>query len=520
MTMFKGVAAAAAAALVVGAIAGGAGSHGFANGTPPPELGENAATGWPAHNFDLSNSRANLQTDINSTNVATLKQKWAFKLPYSGAFGAFTSNPIVLNDTVYIEDPDSNVYALDESTGTVKWAHKYRSITPSGGPNGVAYGYGLLFGATENRLFALDPATGKQMWISKQLTTSKTEGIDMTPQLYGDKVLISTIPGSSTSFYAGNAYGKVYALDAKTGKVDWMFSTVKGGEKLWGNSKVNSGGGLWYPPSVDSQGRVFLGVANPAPWPGNAKFPNGSSRPGPNLYTNSLVALDGDTGKVLWYQQVSPHDLRDYDFQIAPIITTLNVGGTQTEAVIGAGKSGKVIAFRADNGKRLWTRNVGLHSNDSGPLPAKKAVAYCPGALGGVETPMALAGGTVFVPWVDLCFKGTSSNGFVGGLDIGKGKGGLAAIDAPTGKIVWSHTYPTLDVGAATVANDVVFTETYDGTIYAYSAKTGSVLWKVKAPNGINSFPAITKNMVIVGAGAPVSKKPLNEIIAYSLNGQ
>ena len=133
---------------------------------------------------------------------------------------------------------------------------------------------------------------------------------------------------------------------------------------------------------------------------------------------------------------------------------------------------------------------------------------------------MALAGGTVFVPWVDLCFKGTSSNGFVGGLDIGKGKGGLAAIDAPTGKIVWSHTYPTLDVGAATVANDVVFTETYDGTIYAYSAKTGSVLWKVKAPNGINSFPAITKNMVIVGAGAPVSKKPLNEIIAYSLNGQ
>ena len=196
-----------------------------------------------------------------------------------------------------------------------------------------------------------------------------------------------------------------------------------GGEKLWGNSKVNSGGGLWYPPSVDSQGRVFLGVANPAPWPGNAKYPNGSSRPGPNLYTNSLVALDGDTGKVLWYQQVSPHDLRDYDFQISPIITTLNVGGTQTEAVIGAGKSGKVIAFRADNGKRLWTRNVGLHSNDSGPLPAKKAVAYCPGALGGVETPMALAGGMVFAPWVDLCFKGTSSNGFVGGLDISKGKG-------------------------------------------------------------------------------------------------
>ena len=133
---------------------------------------------------------------------------------------------------------------------------------------------------------------------------------------------------------------------------------------------------------------------------------------------------------------------------------------------------------------------------------------------------MALAGGTVFAPWVDLCFKGTASNGYVGGLDISKGKGGLAAINASTGAIEWKHSYPTLDVGAATVANDVVFTETYSGTIYAYNAKTGAVLWTKKAPNGINSFPAITKTMLIVGAGAPASKHPVNEIVAYSLNGQ
>jgi outer membrane protein assembly factor BamB len=517
MSRFR-VTAAVAAVVVAATVVGGASSHGFANGTPPPELGENAATGWPAHNYDLSNSRADLQTDINASNVATLKQKWAFKLPYSGAFGAFTSNPIVQNNVVYFEDPDSNVYALDDSTGTVKWVHKYKSVTPSGGPNGVALGYGLLYGATENRLFALDPSTGKQTWISRQLTTSKTEGIDMTPQLYGDKVLVSTIPGSSTSFYAGNAYGKVYALDAKTGKVDWMFSTVKGGQKLWGNPRLNSGGGLWYPPSVDSQGRVFLGVANPAPFPLTAKSPNGSSRPGPNLYTDSLVALDGDTGKVLWYQQVTAHDLRDLDFQVSPIVTTENVGGTQTEVVIGAGKSGKVVAFRADDGKRLWTLNVGKHQNDVGPLP-KKAITVCPGALGGVETPMALNAGLLYVPWVDLCMK-EGSTGFGGGFSFAGGKGGLAAVDASTGKVVWSHKYPTLAVGAATIANDVVFTETYDGTIYAYNAKTGAKVWSVKAPNGINSFPAITKTMFIVGAGAPASKKPLNEIVAYSLNGQ
>jgi outer membrane protein assembly factor BamB len=519
MSRFR-VTAVAAAIVVAAAVVGGASSHGYANGTPPPEIGENAATGWPEHNFDLSNSRADLQTDINASNVSTLKQKWAFKLSYSGAFGAFTSNPIVLNNVVYFEDPDSNVFALNESTGAKMWEHKYKSITPSGGPNGVALGYGLLYGATENKLFALDPTTGKQVWISRQLTTSKTEGIDMAPQLYGGKVLISTIPGASTSFYAGNAYGKVYALDAKTGKVDWMFSTVKGGQKLWGNAKYNSGGGLWYPPSVDSQGRVFIGVANPAPFPLSAKSPNGSTRPGPNLYTDSLVALNGDTGKVLWYQQVTSHDLRDYDFQVSPVITNESVGGVQTEVVIGAGKSGKVIAFRADNGKRLWTLNIGKHnSNQYGPLP-KKPVTVCPGYLGGVETPMALNAGLLYVPWVDLCAK-QGATGFGAGVNFASGKGGLAAVNASTGAITWKHTYPTLAVGAATIANDVVFTETYSGTIYAYNAKTGAVLWTTKAANGINSFPAITKNMFIIGAGAPSgAKKPLNEIVAYSLNGQ
>ena len=122
------------------------------------------------------------------------------------------------------------------------------------------------------------------MWISRVLTSSKTEGIDMTPQLFGDKVLVSTIPGSSSNFYAGNGTARCTRSTRRPGKSTVVFSTVKGGQKLWGNPKLNSGGGLWYPPSVDSQGRVFLGVANPAPFPNTPKSPNGSSRPGPNLY--------------------------------------------------------------------------------------------------------------------------------------------------------------------------------------------------------------------------------------------
>jgi len=281
---------------------------------------------------------------------------------------------------------------------------------------------------------------------------------------------------------------------------------------------VNSGGGLWYPPSVDSSGRVFMGVANPAPYPGTPKFPNGSSHPGPDLYTDSLVALDGSNGKLLWFRQVTPHDFRDYDFQVAPIVRSQTVNGTNTETVIGAGKSGKVVAFRADNGKRLWTRNVGIHMHDSGPFPLKKAVCYEPGFLGGVETPMAASGNLVYVPWVLQRNSATATG--IKSANFNGGTGGLAAIDAATGKVVWKNHLPSPAYGAATVANDVVFTATLSGTIYAFDTKTGKALWTTQAPAGINSFPAVTKDMLIIGAGAAASKikHPQNAIVAYSLN--
>lgn len=483
-------------------------------GVPPPEWAANAGS-WPSHNLDLANTRANLRTRIDTRDVATLKERWTFKLPYAGNWGSFTSNPIVAGGVVYLEDPDSDVFALELATGKLLWSHDYRSVTPSGGPNGVALGYGLLYGETESSVFALDPHTGKQLWIRK-LTANAQEGIDMAPQLYDGKLLISTIPGNSTSYYTGGAYGVVYALDARTGEVLWSFSTVKGGAKLWGNPTLNGGGGLWYPPAVDSQGRVFIGTGNPSPYPLAKGDPNARSRPGPNLYTDSLVALDGATGKLLWYRQVTPHDLRDYDFQDSPIVVTVKVHGVPTEAVIGAGKSGKVIAFRAADGKRLWTLAIGEHNSyEYGPLP-RKPVLFCPGSLGGVLTPMAEARGVLYVPWIDLCFKGSATS--LGGASS-KPAGDLAAVDAATGAILWKHRFATIDAGAATVADDVVFTSTYDGTIYALSARTGATLWTIKAPAGINSFPAVTRTMLIVGAGARTSttKAPNGQIVAYSL---
>jgi glucose dehydrogenase len=485
-------------------------------GRPPPDWAENAGS-WPSHNLNLSNTRANLQTEIDAKNVSKLRKRWAFALPYAGSYGAFTSNPIALRNVVYFEDPDSNVFALKLGSGELIWKHGYHSITPSGGPNGVALGYGLLYGETESSVFALDRRSGKQVWIRK-LARNGNEGIDMAPQLYDGKLLISTIPGSSTSFYRGGAWGTVYALNARTGNVLWSFSTVKGGARLWGDPKRNGGGGLWYPPAVDRRGRIFIGTGNPSPYPLSPGDPNARSRPGPNLYTDSLVALDGATGRLLWYRQVTPHDLRDYDFQDPPVLTTERIHGVRTEVVIGAGKAGKVIAFRAGDGKRLWTLDVGKHNKyEYGPLPAKPAV-YCPGSLGGVLTPMAVARAALYVPWIDLCFKG-SATGLTGVGVVGTGMaGGIASVNPATGRIRWRRKFTSIDLGAATVANDVVFTSTYDGTIYALSAKQGSILWKAKAPAGINSFPAVTKTMLIIGAGAVTkSKHDHDEVIAYSL---
>jgi outer membrane protein assembly factor BamB len=510
------VAAALAAGVALAASGSAVSASGGASavGQAPPEWAANAGS-WPAHNYDLSNTRATTQTPINSQTVSKLKVKWRFAFKGLGASGAFASTPISLNGIVYLQDLGSNVYALNRSTGKVIWRHTFNK--PSVGPNGVSYGYGRIYGNTESNAFALDASSGKLLWTRK-LIRNNTEGMDVTPQVYDNTVLVSTVPGNASSFYKGNGLGVVWALDAASGKPKWHFNTVSDGAKLWGRPKINSGGGIWYPPAVDSQGRVYLSVANPAPLYGTPKFPNGSSRPGPNLYTDSLVVLNGQTGKLIWYRQAIAHDLRDYDLVIPAILTTVPIHGVQTQVVLVAGKMGKAFAYRADNGKHLWTRSVGRHQNSSGLLP-RRPITIFPGDLGGVETPMALAANRLFVPWLDFAAR-ASRSGLAGGFatNFKTGRGGLSALDVASGKVLWQHKLPSMDFGGATVANDVVFTSTYAGTIYAFNTQTGKTLWTEKAPAGINSFPAVDGDTLLVGAGAAgFLKKPQFQLIAYAL---
>ncbi|MDD5190974.1 MAG: PQQ-binding-like beta-propeller repeat protein, partial [Dehalococcoidales bacterium] len=323
----------------------------------PPEITQYAKD-WPLPNKDYGNTRATKDSGISSGNVANLGVAWSFPLVGQGIFGSASTMPIIMGNTVFVQDLGNNIFALDLTTGKVKWQKLYNESNI--GPNGIAVGYGKVFGSSDPFTIAgLDMTTGAEVW-STPISTQPTTGTDIQPGLYAGLVLTSTVPGSSAGdFYSGGSSGIIYALDQQTGKVVWSFNTVDSAD-IWGNKDVNSGGGAWYPPAVDTtSGLTFWGIANPAPWPGTAQFPNGSSRPGPNLYTNSMLALDGTTGKLNWFTQVTPHDLFDLDFQCSPILTSANINGKQQDIVIGGGKSGRVVAFNRTTGAILWETIVG-----------------------------------------------------------------------------------------------------------------------------------------------------------------
>ncbi|MDG6256959.1 MAG: PQQ-binding-like beta-propeller repeat protein [Methanomicrobiaceae archaeon] len=476
----------------------------------PPEVSEYAGD-WPLPNYDYANTRATNTTAINASSINDLGVAWSFALNASGQFGAASSNPIITGDTVYFQDINANVFALSLETGDVVWTALYNN-TSVAGPNGPAVGWGKVFAAVDPyTMGALDAATGEELW-TQRLAGRPGEGIDIAPTVYDGMVYTSTVPGLGDIFYAGGNIGIIFALDEENGTIVWNFSTVDDPESIWGNPEVNSGGGVWYTPAVDTgTGITYWGVANPAPFAGTPEYPNGASRPGPNLYTNSMLALGHDDGELIWFTQVLPHDLFDHDFQIPPILTNANVSGTEQEIVLGAGKMGRVYAFNRDTGAILWVTVVGRHENDQlAALPPGTTTVY-PGALGGVETPMAAADGAVYVPYVDLATNWTPESSLsVGANQTGpqpefapfeEGTGGLVAIETDTGKILWEQTFDSINVGGATVINDLVLTATFDGAVYAFNRTSGEEIWTWNAPAGINAWPAVANDTILIPAG-------------------
>jgi len=475
----------------------------------PPEV-KAYANDWPLPGKDYNNSRWTKTSSINSQNVANLGIAWTYNITGLGAFGGATCTPLILGNTVIFQDAKANVIALDLQTGAVKWSRIYNESNVEG-PNGAGVGYGKVFVAKDAyTMAALDLNTGQELWTNK-LSNVNTTGIDIQPLVYDGKVYTSTVPGTGDIFYAAGGIGVIYALDQDTGKQNWNFSTVKG--NLWGHPDVNSGGGCWYTPAVDTKtGIMYWSIANPAPFAGAPGWPSGSSFD-TALYTDTLVALDTSNGELKWYNQLLAHDIWDHDLQISPILARANIHGENQDIVLTAGKLGYVYAVNRETGHTLWSVPVGDHMNDRLD-PIHEPTIVLPGVLGGVETPMAYANGMVYVPVVNMPTEYTPTGLNFSSVDFANATGELVAINVTYGHIEWVKKYSTLNVGGATVVNDVVFTAEFNGFIHGYHAKTGEELFRFKAPAGINAWPAVAGDTIVWPAGAGAQPS----VIALRLN--
>jgi alcohol dehydrogenase (cytochrome c) len=487
-------------------------------GTVPPEL--ESTTDWVTEGKDLTMAR-DASSNIDASTVNGLGEAWRVNVDGVSGFGSIASNPIIVGDTVYLQDMQSNVYSFAKETGELKWRTDFN--LGSVGPNGIGIGYGVIVVGLGlmAQAAALDAATGELLW-QVPLSNNIGEGIDMAPLVYDNTVYISTVPGNNNNFYRGGQKGILYALDITSGNTIWQWETT---DNLWGNARVNSGGGLWHPPAVDADGMLYVAVANAAPYPGNSEFPNASSRMGSNDYVNNLVKIDPSIGAPLWSINVKPHDLFDLDNHLSPVLTSATFGDTELPIVLTSGKHGIVVAAECASGQEIWRRQVGLHQNDSlQEIPEGEEIWVAPGTLGGVETPFAVADGRAFFPVLNAPTK-YSSTALIE-ADYTGGTSQLVALDVATGDLLWEVDQPGPIFSGATVTNDLVWIVGLDAVVRAYNVADGTLVFSFQTANGVNGTLAAVDDYLYVPAAAlfvPTSDTPVptattsSVLIAYKL---
>ena len=460
-------------------------------------------TNWPFENYDFSATRDVKGTNISSETVGQLGDAWFFPVSGSAAFGSLTANPTIVGTVVYIQDSSANVYAIDLETGEQLWANMYNDAVPSGGPNGTANAYGLLYTTIGGigDVVALRPETGEEVWRTN-IRGPLGEGITTAPLVHDNRVFVSTIPGTSDDFYEGGYRGVIHALEAATGRVIWYFDTTT--DNLWGNPTVNSGGGFWHPPSVDDEGKLYVPIANPAPYPGDEEWPWASSRPGDNLYTDSILKMDPMTATLDWYYQVLPHDVFDLDNQLTPILAEVD----GRDVVFTSGKHGIVVSLDRSTGEVIWRVEVGTHKNyERTEFEEDEVVTVSPGTLGGVETQFAFSAerNLLVCPVYELpsTYVGTGFDPNTP-FDFTTATGRLTALNATDGSIAWEVPLATGPLAAATITNDIVFTAGLDGVIRAHSLEDGAEVFRYQAAAGINAQAAVSGDYIFFPAGGPL----------------
>jgi alcohol dehydrogenase (cytochrome c) len=513
-----------------------------------------------ANNFLLTNgnyaqTRFYPAKQINRDNVKNLHVAWIFQTEVKESL---ETSPIVVNGVMYVTTSFSHVYALDAKTGQELWHYKHKMGPVTiycCGPNnrGVEVLGDLVYLATlDSKLVALKAETGEVAWQIDIADPEKGYSETMAPTLVKDKVLIGTNGGE----YGVRGFVKAY--DAKTGKLLWSFDTIpENSVGVWatkdatgrdmhrdiaaekaqlakvGDPYKTLGGGVWQNPSVDlATNRIYFVVGNPSP------DLDGSVRPGDNLYTNSLVSLDLDSGKYICHFQYIAHDVWDLDAVSPTVLVTANgKDGKPIPAVLHAGKTGHIYVNDRKDCSLIRFSEAMVPQENMWVLPTKEGARMLPGANGGVEwSPIATdpAQGVAYAinlhqpmtyhvenspypggkMWLGGAFKVIPSE---------KQSGNITAVDYNTGKIRWQVKTPQPMIGGIlATAGGLVFTGEGNGKFAAYNSSDGKELWSFHAGAGVNAPPSSYtvggKQYIVVGAGGNVQLdyKRGDAIIAFT----
>ena len=507
-------------------------------------------------NGDYTQKRYHPATQINASNVRRLRPAWIFQTDVKESL---ETSPIVVNGVMYVTTSFSQVYALNAQTGEQLWYYKQPLgpiTTHCCGPNnrGVAVYEDKVYLATlDSKLVALDAKTGSKVWQTDIADPELGYSETMAPTVVKGKVLIGTTGGEY------GIRGFVRAYDAKDGKLLWNFDTIpENSVGVWaekdatgrdmkrniqaekdqlaktGDPYKTLGGGVWQNPAVDlATNRIYFVVGNPSP------DLDGSLRPGDNLYTDSLVSLDLDTGKYVCHFQYIAHDVWDLDSVSPPVLVDVrNNSGQLVSGVIHAGKTGHVYVHDRKDCSLIRFSETMVPQENMWTLPTPQGARMLPGANGGVEWSPIAVNPQLGVSYAinlhqPMTYQVQSSpypNGKLwlgGAFKVIPGEeqaGYIVAVDYNTGKIRWKVKTPQPMIGGIlATAGSVVFTGEANGRFRAYDGRNGNVLWTFNAGAGVNappsSYMAGGKQYIVVGAGGNVQidSKRGNAILAFTL---
>jgi len=508
---------------------------------------------WLTYSGGYASQRYSLLRQIDTTNVKNLELKWMMQ---NQVFGPWETSPLVVDGIMYLTQRPNDVIALDAKTGRMFWLYRYtnsgRQTVCCGAENrGVAIlGDRLFMGTLDAHLVAIDTKNGKPLWNVQVADDKLAYSITVSPLVVKDKVIIGV---------GGAEYGIrgfVAAYDAKSGREVWRFYTIPGkgepGIETWsGEAHEHGGGSIWVTGSYDpALNLTYWGVGNPGP------DYNPDQRKGDNLYTDSVAALDADTGKLKWHYQFTPNDPYDYDSVQVPVLADLMWKGSMTKAMLFANRNGNFYVLDRENGRFLsgtpFVKVNWMSGWDEGgrPIltPQPPGMSTYPGNQGGTNwyspsysprTGLFYVSawenyGSIYRKENTPYQAGRRFNG--GGFQVtapnpdapgmrrypinvwtdAVGRGAVIAIDPKTGQPKWKFPmYDVTDGGILTTAGDVLFTGNREGYFHALDARTGNVLWKSQLGGAIMSAPVTYsvdgKQYVIVNSGNVMATFALRE---------